>query len=231
MPLTGIFAGYALLGFGMYWPIRQKSEINMKPFNTSTARATALGCLATLMFAAPVTAEESSGSFGTDIDANPNQQGIVERTATTAVPTSVVETGAGINGNDSLTDTAGGIATAVNKGAEQAKQEAQAEINQLKAKVSDLEDQFAEAGPAEDEITERAFNGWMSSRSYGCIRQEKGGRCSERAYKTTYYACKQTDVYMNGTFIRADIAKTSGGRRYNAWNGRPQCSGQQNTTL
>jgi hypothetical protein len=182
------------------------------------------------MFAAPVTAEESSGSFGTDIDANPNQQGIVERTATTAVPTSVVETGAGINGNDSLTDTAGGIATAVNKGAEQAKQEAQAAINQLKAKVSDLENQLAGAGPAEDETTERAFNGWMSSGSYGCIRKEKG-YCFEKGYTTTYYACKQTDVYMNGTFIRADIAKTSGGRRYNAWNGRPQCSGQQNTTL
>ena len=116
----------------------------MKPFNTSTARATALGCLATLMFAAPVTAEESSGSFGTDIDANPNQQGIVERTATTAVPTSVVETGAGINGNDSLTDTAGGIATAVNKGAEQAKQEAQAEINQLKAKCQILKTSLLE---------------------------------------------------------------------------------------
>jgi len=205
----------------------------MKRFIGKVKTAAVSGALTALMAtsAFQVSAEEASTSFSTDIENNQGRVTAIERAGNT-VPTTVTETGAGINGNDSLTDTAGGIATAVNKGAEQAKQEAQAEINQLKAKVSDLENQLAGAGPAEDEITERAFNGWMSSDSYGCIRQAKvPGGCGERGTITTYYACKQTDVYMNGTFIRADIAKTSGGRSYNAWNGRPQCSEQQNTTL
>jgi len=201
----------------------------MKPFNTSTARATALGCLATLMFAAPVTAEESSGSFGTDIDANPNQQGIVERTATTAVPTSVVETGAGINGNDSLTDAAGGISTVINKGA----QAAQEDLAKANKEINDLKNAIANANnvaePTNQTETKRAV-GYVTKVKNECVQTVKD-RCRQYGNVTYSAECKQTDTYISGTWVRSSVSRTTSWRKgIFGYMSRPKCSGQNPIT-
>ena len=191
------------------------------------ASVSAISFVATLMLAVTVNADQS-GSFNTEIEDAGARQDIIDRAASQQ-PTSVVETGGGINGDTSLTDTASGVTAVVNKGAQQAKQEAQAEINSLKAKVADLEDQLAGTGaPQEDEITEQSFTGYMSESSWGCITQAKGGGCWEEGNITYYYSCKQTDVYMNGTYIRSDIKKTSAGSKYNQFSG-PRCTGTKQT--
>ena len=204
----------------------------MKMLNTSKVRTTALGFLATLMLAAPVTAEESRSSFSTDIDGSAKSETVINRTANRQ-PTSVTETGAGINGNDSLTDAAGGISTVINKGA----QAAQEDLAKANKEINDLKNAIANANnvaePTNQTETKRAV-GYVTEVRNECVQTVK--QSCWRYGNVTYTAeCKQTDTYISGTWVRSSVSRTTSWRKYYTFNhpsymSRPKCSGQNPIT-
>ena len=179
----------------------------MKMLNTSKVRTTALGFLATLMLAAPVTAEESRSSFSTDIDGSAKSETVINRTANRQ-PTSVTETGAGINGNDSLTDAAGGISNVINIGAKAAEQkadQAQADLAKANKEINDLKSAIANVGPAGSDMEFKDSYGY-NAKSF-CASYWKPGRCKTRRYY--YKRCKQTQTIQDGQVVKTDYYSAS----------------------
>jgi hypothetical protein len=153
------------------------------------------------MLAAPVTAEESRSSFSTDIDGSAKSETVINRTANRQ-PTSVTETGAGINGNDSLTDAAGGISTVINKGA----QAAQEDLAKANKEINDLKSAIANVGPAGSDMEFKDSYGYNVKSSCNST-WDKSGRCRSRIYY--YKRCKKTQTIQDGQVVKTDYYSAS----------------------
>ena len=206
----------------------------MKRFIGKVKTAAVSGALTALMAtsAFQVSAEEASTSFSTDIENNQGRVTAIERAGNT-VPTTVTETGAGINGNDSLTDAAGGISTVINKGA----QAAQEDLAKANKEINDLKNAIANANnvaePTNQTETKRAV-GYVTKVRRECVRTQK--QSCWRYGNVTYTAeCKQTDTYISGTWVRSSVSRTTSWRKNYTYNqpsymSRPKCSGQNPIT-
>jgi hypothetical protein len=195
----------------------------MKMLNTSKVRTTALGFLATLMLAAPVTAEESRSSFSTDIDGSAKSETVINRTANRQ-PTSVTETGAGINGNDSLTDAAGGISNVINIGAKAAEQkadQAQADLAKANKEINDLKSAIANVGPAGSDVEFKDSYGYNAKTV--CTRYDQFGRCKTGRYY--YKRCKQTQTIQDGQVVKTDYYSASNWNHNRNWGPGSMYSG------
>jgi hypothetical protein len=179
-----------------------------------------------------VSAEEASTSFSTDIENNQGRVTAIERAGNT-VPTTVTETGAGINGNDSLTDAAGGISTVINKGA----QAAQEDLAKANKEINDLKNAIANANnvaePTNQTETKRAV-GYLAKVRRECIETQKQS-CFQYGRVTYTAECKQTDTYISGTWVRSSVSRTTSWRKYFHFDppnymSRPRCSGQNPIT-
>ena len=181
----------------------------MKRFIGKVKTAAVSGALTALVAtsAFQVSAEEASTSFSTDIENNQGRVTAIERAGNT-VPTTVTETGAGINGNDSLTDAAGGISNVINIGAKAAEQkadQAQADLAKANKEINDLKSAIANVGPAGSDMEFKDSYGYNAKTS--CTSYEKFGRCKSRRYY--YKRCKQTQTIQDGQVVKTDYYSAS----------------------
>jgi hypothetical protein len=182
----------------------------MKRFIGKVKTAAVSGALTALVAtsAFQVSAEEASTSFSTDIENNQGRVTAIERAGNT-VPTTVTETGAGINGNDSLTDAAGGISNVINIGAKAAEQkadQAQADLAKANKEINDLKSAIANVGPAGSDVEFKdsyGYNVKSSCNSYA----DKSGRCRSRIYY--YKRCKKTQTIQDGQVVKTDYYSAS----------------------
>jgi uncharacterized protein (UPF0335 family) len=201
----------------------------MKRFIGKVKTAAVSGALTALMAtsAFQISAEEASTSFSTDIENNQGRVTAIERAGNT-VPTTVTETGAGINGNDSLTDAAGGISTVINKGA----QAAQEDLAKANKEINDLKNAIANANnvaePTNQTETKRAV-GYDTKVRRECVRTQKQS-CTQYGDVTYIAKCQQIDTYINGTWVRSSFSRITSWRKYNfvdlsSYMSRPMCTG------
>jgi hypothetical protein len=200
----------------------------MKSIRTAGVSGTLTAVLT--VSAMQVSAGETS-SFSTEVESNNSTRVSAIERAGSHTPTTVRETGAGINGSDSLADTASGISSVVNKGAQEAQADlaaANAQIATLKAQVADL---AANSGTPEstNQTEEKTANGYTTQVKYECVQEIK--QSCYRMGNVTYYAyCRQVDTYISGTWVRSSITRTSNwakGGYYNQgdYTSKPKCSG------
>jgi hypothetical protein len=185
----------------------------MKRFIGKVKTAAVSGALTALVAtsAFQVSAEEASTSFSTDIENNQGRVTAIERAGNT-VPTTVTETGAGINGNDSLTDAAGGISNVINIGAKAAEQkadQAQADLAKANKEINDLKSAIANVGPAGSDVEFKDSYGYNAKTV--CTSDDKWGRCRSRLYY--YKRCKQTQTILHGQVVKTDYYSASNWNR------------------
>lgn len=185
----------------------------MRQFFKKVRVASASGAITLLIATTSMQVTAESG-FSTDVEADQSRVPAIQRAANSE-PTTVVDSAGALNGNTSLQDAAGGIATVINKGAEKTSAQVRAAEVQISNLRKELKKLGTKAGSATtDEVkTEVKTNIGYTTRTVrdGCIAHVWSGPngmtsdCVKWSYSRTYRKCKQSDTYISGVFVRSTI--------------------------